>query len=415
MVGERLGDGFTMYRDLYDHTGPLAALVYKWLDFIFGRSRWVHIVVSTILVTIQGSILNNILLRNKAYSENNYLPAFFYVLCSASVLDFFALSPQLMAITFILLSLNQIFRRIDNVITDELFLYCGIYLGLATFFYLPAVVFFVIFLVSFILFSSAIARRLLLFIYGSSAVFVVVWAYFFWHESAGDFLNAFFVAGVQKPKIFYIDYWELLKVGGFLAGSMLVGLTTLVTQRFTNFQQKMQRVMTLFIVAGMIVIIANRELMVPDLIFFVPSIAFFLAYYFLGIRKRIWRFSMPYLVIFGLVIYPYFFIDSKEMQRSIVKNESLLEGRVMGITSGISIYENAEIAGPFLDEYISKQRLENLDYFDEAADLFASLDESDADFIIDEWGVASDIFHRFPKFADRYEQIGPGRYRLISN
>lgn len=415
LVGERLGDGFTMYRDLYDHTGPLSAMVYKWLDFLFGRSRWVHIVFSSILVTVQASILNSILLKNKAFEENNYLPAFFYVICSASVLDFFALSPQLMSITFILLALNQIFRRIDNVITDELFLYSGIYLGLAAFFYLPAVIFFVIFLVSFILFSSAILRRLLLFIYGTFAVFVVVWAYFFWHEAAYDFLNSFFGAGVQKPKIFYLEFVDLLKVGGFLCGVLLLGLTILVTQRSTNFQQKMQRVMTLFIIAGVIAMVVNRELMVADLVFFVPSTAFFLSYYFLGIRRRVWRLTMPYLVVFGLIAYPFLFIDGEELQSSIVQSSEPYTGSVMGITSDISVYRNAHIAGPFLDEYVSRCRLENLEYFDEAPRLFQSLNESDADIILDEWGMAGVIFHRFPSFARRYEQTGPGEYRLISN
>ena len=46
--------------------------------------------------------------------------------------------------TFILLGLHYVFERIANEVTDDLFLYAGIYVGIATLFYpslLPGLLF----------------------------------------------------------------------------------------------------------------------------------------------------------------------------------------------------------------------------------------------------------------------------------
>lgn len=412
LIGERLSDGFTMYKDLFDYTGPLAALVYKWLDVIFGRSRWVHMIFSTLLITIQAGILNNILLKNKTFSENTYIPAFVYVILASSTLDFFALSPQLMALTFILLSLNFIFRRIDNIVTDELFLYSGIFLGLATLFYLPSVVFFVVYLLSFILFSSAIVRRLLLFIYSASAMVLVVWAYFFWYGANWDFLEDYFISGLLKPKHYYLSYLQLFSLSAWLIGTAVIGLSTLFSVRVTNFQQKMQQVMILFLLGAIAVVVIAPDLTTGDLIFFIPSISFFLVYYFLSLRKRIWRVLIPYLIIFGALCYPYFWMKRNDLS-GIIPTEAPLKlpgSRLMGIGTDISVYEHYKLAGPFLDDYVGAKKLEDLDYYSEASRLYEALDDSRADIILDRQGIIPVIFKRFPMFQAQFEPQGNGLY-----
>ncbi|REE00400.1 DUF6427 family protein [Marinoscillum furvescens] len=417
LVGQRLGDGFTMYQELFDSTGPLAVMVYKWLDILFGQNRWPHILLSTLVIILQAGIFNSTLLRNKAYDENHYVAAFLYVVVMSSTGDFLALSPQLMALTFVLLSLNQIFRRIDNVVTDELFLISGLYLGTASLFYLPASVFFFVFLLSFVFFSSAVLRRLLLLIYGALIPVVLVWCYFFWFNAADDFLFDFFVAGLIKPKVFYINYVLLLKVGGLLVAAALLGVSVFVTQRFTNFQQKMQQVMILFFLGGIMVTAITREVSTADLVFLVPSVTFFLVYYLLGLQKRIWKALMPYLIVVALLAYPFWWLHHPELEDLRVDEELPHEesSRIMGIGLDLRQYYGQELAGPFLDPFIGKQKLSGLDYYDEASELYKALDHSHPEVIVDEWGVMDRIFYRFPTLAKRYRPVGEGQYVQVSN
>lgn len=407
LVGQRLGDGYTMYKDLYDTTAPLAAMTYKWLDIVFGQSRWVHIVLSTVLVTLQAAVLNKILIRHKAFNDNTYWPALFYILLASSTGDFFALSPQLISLTFILLSLNHIFRRIDNQVTDELFLFSGLYLGLATLYYLPAAIFFLIFMLSFIFFSSAIPRRLLLLAYGASVGFIPVWGYFFWYNAGYDFLSSFFVAGSVKPREFYITYPELVLTGAFLIGSTLLAMVSGFLQRVTNFQQKMRQVMLLFLIGGIALLFLTRELASADLMFIVPSAAFFMVYFFSGLRRKIWRRVMPPLILGGLVIYT-FVIFLWEPPKSMMiggASHSLTNQRIMGIGLPVTGYQGNELAGPFLDSYLTTQKLDELDYYNTASEVQRTLEISRPDVIVDELSVLGKVFHRFPAFGEQYHAV----------
>lgn len=417
LVGERLGDHFTMYKDLYDHTGPLAAFVYKSLDMVFGRSRWVHIVFSTLLITVQAGVLNSILLKSKAYDENSYVPAFLYVILMSGVVDFFALSPQLLALTFLLMSLKHIFRRIDNVITDELFIYAGLYLGLATCFYLPAVIFFVVFVLSFLIFSTAIARRMLLLIYSSLVVVAIIWVYFFWFGAAWDFIADFFVAGIMKPRFYYIEPLLLAKAAGFLIFVSLISFYVMFTQRGTNFQQKLMQMMVAFFIAGLLVIVLSKDLMTADLVFVIPTLTFFTVYYVFGLKRRVWKTIAPYFLVIGLLGYPVFLIQSDSLSSMIVKDEVMpVEGeRLMCIGCAIEAYASYQIAGPFLDEYVSRSKLDDIDYYDEASHIYEALEQSTPEVIIDRWEEADKLFYRFPKFGERYQRLDDKSYQLKSS
>lgn len=415
LLGERLGNGFVMYSETFDYTGPLSAMIYRWLDFIFGASRWAHIVFSTLLIIIQAGILNSILLKNKAFHENNYLPAFLYVILMSATMDFFVLSPQLMSLTFVILSLNQIFRRIDNIVTDELFLYAGIYTGLATFFYLPAIIYFITFLLSFIVFSTAVFRRLVLFIYGFIIIFLVIAAYYFWYDSLGDLWNDFILAGLFNPKTFFVEYAELLQVSYALLTVLAVSLLVFIRDRFTNFQQNMMRVMVFFIIAAIMAIIIAPELSPADLLFFVPPMAFFLTHYFLGMKKKFIKMTMPFILIGGVLIYPLLIKNSIE-NYIIGETESSIKGKeIMLLGEDLRIYIGNDIASPFIDSFMSKKRLKGLDYFHQASDLYRVIIRSNPQVIIDEWNQVPKMFERFPNLEKRYEKRADGFYWRINS
>lgn len=418
LVGERLSDGYSMYRDLYDHTGPLSALVYKMIDWTFGRSRWVHISLSTLLIVMQSAIFNSVLLRNKAYEENTYLPAFLYVLIMSGIPDFFALSPQLMAVTFVLLSLNQVFRRIDNQVTDELFVSTGLFLGLATCFYFPAVIFFLIFLLSFILFSSAVPRRLLLLAYTILTVFAVVWTYFFWIGAGTDFIHDFVYSAFLSPKSSYLNLEEILRISAVLILIAVIGFSVLFTMRSTNYQQKMQQVMISLFVAAFFVMMLTRELMPADLVFFVPTLSFFLVYYFINLKRRFWRFLIPYGILIALLANPWWIVRNGVLDHFTVKKQlnTNPEKSLMGLGVNLEMYAEYKLAGPFLDDYISKQKLDDINFYDEASEVYESLNSSEPQLIVDEYGIMDEVFHRFPQIALRYTQTGEKTYeRKISN
>ncbi|XOV92647.1 MAG: hypothetical protein ACFHWX_20875 [Bacteroidota bacterium] len=416
LLGSWLSQDHLIYADSYDYTGPLSAFVYKWLVILFGTGRWVHIILSTILIILQAGILNTIFIRNKAFHENTYVIAFLYVILMSGVMDFYTLSPQLMAITFIIISINNIFRRIDNQATDEMFLTSGFYTGIATFFYLPAAIFLISYLISFLLFSTAIARRLILLSFGALIVYLIIWGYFFWYGADSHFHESFFEAGFLRDKIFYLRYTEFFIQSAAILFSAFLSLSILFTSRFTNFQQKIQRVMLIFLISAFGCILLSPELSGAEIIFTIPSIAFFLTHYVLLLRRRWTRALIPHLLILLILVFPFIWMKHLRIDELFVKGDSpYQEERIMLIGSDLSIYKGNTIASPFIDEYVSRKRMEGLKYYNDATKIFDTMQSANADIIIDRWDYFPKMIEIFPELGKQYSKEAKNVYRKINN
>ncbi len=145
IVGERLGEGVLLYVNLWDETGPLAALVYGFIDIIFGRSVLSYRILGLILFFIQAAYFNISLLRHKILTEYNYVPSLVYAILGMLVFNQITLSPALMGLSFILPAFDNLFfhlqarKRFDAQLVN-----IGILTGIASLFYIPFVYFMII-------------------------------------------------------------------------------------------------------------------------------------------------------------------------------------------------------------------------------------------------------------------------------
>ena len=417
LIGERLAEGFEMYSETFDYTGPLSAVTYKLLDLIAGRSRWIHWVASTLTIVVQAGILNIILLRNQAFSDNNYFPALFYVLAAFAISDSYALSPQLMSLTFILLSLNNIFRRIDNEATDELFLFAGLYLGIAALFYLPAVVYFVFLLVSLLLFTSPALRRLILFFYGLLLPVLLTFCYFYWFDAHWAFFDSYFARGFLAAKSYAIGGIDFLISSSLFMTWLLISLWLIFRKgKFANYQAKIQQVMGMLMIAAVTVLWVDVEFGPYHLFLFVPSVSFFLTQFILLLEKRIFQLVVPYLIVLTFALTPFilrqFAVNEKiEMEPYEMKNVKE-RARVMSFDQELAIYQNYAIATPFIDRQLSQQWLGRLDYFQSATHLYEVIKASDPDVIVGEGPVISKLFDRFEPLKSEFKRNGDHLERI---
>lgn len=415
LLGEWLNQGFKMYSQTFDYTGPIAVFFYKYLNLIFGRSEFVHYGISSIIIIFQSGIFNQLLLKNKAYDENGYLPAFLYIILMVSVPDFMTLSPQLLSLTFVLLALRNVLRRIDNQVTDELFLNSGIFIGAATMIYLPAVVFFLVFLFSLILFSSAVARRLLLYLFSFLLVFTLCALYFYWRGDFWIFVESYvsqnLLLEVESP----LSGLEVLAlVAPFILIFILSIFKTWSSGRPTNFQQKIQQVIWLMLFGAVATFFLSNEKSMHELVFVVPVIAYFWTHYFMLLRKRIFRFIMPGLLIFGMIgysCYGYLYL-TKPME---VKKQNVIGPNTMILGSNLDYYLDQKILTPCFNEHLSQGAFDGLNYYISAGELYKLIDRANPELILDEMDIMSEVRERFPELSSRYQQEGRNSYRRISN
>jgi len=400
LLGEWLDSGFSMYSQTFDYTAPLSAWTYQVIDFIFGRSRTAHWFISGGLVFFQAVMFNKTLLRNKVLPESNYVAAFLYIIFSIATFDFFSLSPQLMSLTFVVVSIDHLIRKMDNVAGDELFLFPGFYLGIAGLFYLPSVAFFLVFLVALILITRASIRRLMLFIYGWSTAYLIVILLLYMDGGLAEFGSAYFVE-IVRDKIFYLSYFELLQWTAIPSLIFVLALFVTLGKREGSLHAKTQQFMMLVFLASIGVLLISGTLSGTELVFFIPVFTFFITNYFLNIKRRFWRWVIPHVLIAGSIAAPYLGLENGSFADRLIVDEAsdinLKDKRIMIIGPLSSTYLNGRIAGPFLDEGIGRRRLEDLDFYLKSQVFLEIFRKSKPDLVIDEWGAMEKIEHRFPE------------------
>lgn len=415
LLGEWLNKGFFLYSEAYDYTGPLAAFIYKALDQLFGRSAFAHHAINAIIVVLQAGIFNQILLKNKAYDENSYVPAFLFMIIMVMVPDFMALSPQLLSLTFILLAFRNVLRRIDNQVTDELFLNSGVFIGIATMIYLPAAVYYLVFLVSLILFSSAVLRRLLLYSFGFLLTFSLCALYFYWIGTLPVFIDSFLVSSLLQSSSELLNSRELLFLAApFLLVFMIAVLKTWGAARLTNYQQKIQQVIWLMFLGGIGAALLSNEKAGNEFVYTVPVIAYFLTHYFILLRRKIFRRVMPFLLLSAMIGYS-FYVYATLLGGTVVLSEIPAKEGTMVLGERLDYYKEIEVNTPCFNQALSEKAFAGLNYYEDASRIFDLVRRADPQFIIDEMNVIEPLFHRFPSLEKDYKKISATSYQKISN
>lgn len=423
IVGQAMNNGKMMYQDIWHDIGPFSAFVYQVVDLLFGQSQLAYQLLSILLVFAQAAIFNRLLLINKAFNENSYVPALIYVTCMSANFEFLTLSPMLMSITFMLLAINNIFKRIDNFTKDELFLYTGLYLGASTLFYFPSFVFFISTLLSLILFTSAIPRRLILMTFGYLQVLGVAALYYYWHDTGREFYFQFLTSAFWLERLHFLNGQQLFRISLCLGVFLLISFFKLYSRNYyVNFQVKFQSVILLSLVAAFGTLFLQPRLSATHLIAFIPGVAFFLSHLFLLIEKK-FKAEILFLV-FLITLFTYQqlidkelkwigqLVDYSDLQITMPDDVAITNKKVLVLGDNLGYYTDNSLATPYLNWQLSQLHLNNLDYYDTLTEVFDNFNEDPPEVIIDISGMAPALFSKMPTIGSKYLRSGSLTYVL---
>jgi len=403
LLGEWLSSGFYMYSQTFDDTAPLAAWTYELLDYLFGRSRAAHWVFSTLLIYIQAAYFNRTVIRNKVFREPNYVVAFIYVLLSFATIDFFALSPQLMSLTWVVVAIDHLVRRLDNEASDSLFLFPGFYLGLAGLFYMPSLAFFVIFLLAMVLIIRAKTRRIILFVYGLLASFLIVIFFLYLQGGLQEFWRVYFDE-LFRSRDYRIGLWNLLIWVSLTILMFFIGLVQSYRNSQSNLFSRTQQFMLLVLLAVVVVMLTGSNLAGPQLVFLIPCFAFFITDYFINLRRRFWRWLLPHLVIVSLLMVPYLSLTYGQWTDRTYATTSAApatDEKVMVIGAVGKEYLEGRMASPCFDARITDRRLGDLDYYNRATVWLEIFSRAQPDRVIDRKNIMEKMEYRFPEIKEQ--------------
>lgn len=400
LIGEALNSGKVLYKDLISPIAPLSAWIYMGVEFIFGKSVLALQILSLLLVTYQFSLFNNIMLRNKAYNENSYIPALIYALMMLAFYDFFTLSPALISLTFILLVLDNIYLRIENKLQDATILKTGIFMGLAVLFYLPSIFFLVATLLSFALLTSLVLRRYLLFLYGFTFPFAVVLIYFYWQDGIEALYTQWIKFNFLDSLAPIIDLQSVLIIAGIPTIIFVIALyKTFSATRFTNYQLRVQQVMFIMFLAAFGSWWIS-ELQAPfELIVFVPSFAFFIIHLIFQFKKKLRAeiFTLIFSILIITTTYSIYYQNSYFHQfgnfNELKSKKSFYEGMVKGKSTMIlggqtDMYLTAKKIGTrFYHPLLSEVVLNEMSEKEQVIALYDDIQKHQPEIILDFLGI----------------------------
>ena len=172
--------------------GVLSEMVYTWV----GSQQIISHVIAIVLLMIQGFIVNGIAINHRLSNEVNLFPGLFYVLMACLIPDFLYLSPVLLANTFFLIALNELFVTYKNPACADRIFNAGFWVGVASLFYFPYLFFLFVLIIGHNILRAFNFQELFMILIGMLMPYLLTGLYFFWFNQLDVFWEHQFVRNI---------------------------------------------------------------------------------------------------------------------------------------------------------------------------------------------------------------------------
>ncbi len=419
VLGERLSEGYLLYVDVIDDTGPLSAGVFTGLHLLFGRSPIAYILLGKIFVLFQIYYWNSTLIKYRVFDETTYLPAIVLAALFHFSFDLMYLSPTLLGSTFLLLAFGQLFSHtVLQKESSESTLLIGIYGGLAAGFHWNFVFFLPFIAFTGLAISSFTIRQLFLSIMGFLLPILLIFVFYFWKDGLEQALQVWPIV-FTYPIYGYQPTLSWLAPGAFPMLLALIGFTISSFFRGATINQQKQRqliVIWLLFSAGLFFLVKNNASY--QLVVFLPALSYFISQFFL-------QFGWTPLIrpaFFGLVLVmpiltSYYWTDRTAVDTTyfvVATDETGLPQKtgVMVLEDDPSPYLTTSLEGPFLNYNMSISYLKKEKTLPQKAQVFQMIRRQLPKKVLDKEGHFKNLLEELPALKEFYSETNPGIYSL---
>lgn len=422
LLGEKLADGNLLYKQVWDTTAPFSAFTFGVIHFLFGKSFFAYRIIALGLTFFYSLYFSRILINNNIYLEKTYVPAIIFSLLNCLFIDLFTLSPPLLGLAFILLSLDYMFKLLDKGLQDNQFYNIGFLIGIAALFYLPFASFLVFVMFTMFLYSNTSLRKYLLTVLGFLFPYLTVFIFYSMYYGLDNFFYMYIISFLTIDKFIPvgIENQALLLIVPVLLVVFAMG-KLLVAPRFINYQQKTQQMMFFYLITAGLSYFLIIDIVPSHLILAIPGFTFFATHYFLLIRKKIFT-EIAFLLFMGaipfLALGIYFklidnnFIDYQDMLVSLKEKDKIRNKKIVVLGGDVSPYVDNSLATPYLNWNLSKNHFERLRYFEVVLDAYKNFKGEMPEYIIDQSKSAKKLFDQIPAIEKNYQKCGENIYCL---
>lgn len=419
VLGERLSEGFILYQDVIDDTGPISAGFLAFVHFLFGRSILAYELIGRLLVLFQIVYWNTILIRYRVFEENTYLPAIIMAALFHFSFDMVGLSPALLGSTFLVLALGQLFSQtVLQKETSESTLLIGLYGGIATGFHLNFGIFLPYMIFTGIAISGFSFRQLILSLVGFFLPILLIFVFYFWNNGLSETLQIWpLIFTYEKYAYQPIISWAIL--GAFPILLALVGYFYSAVLRGSTVNQQKQRQLTIiWLIFSFLEFFLLKRQASFELVIFLPALTYMITQFFLNMGKGLIGKLAFFLLLFGLPVAGWWYWNGESNSGSayFVKQKpeaSFKSGeKIMVLSNDPSPFLNASLGGPFLNYQLTKSYLASEKTLAEKAKIFQNLITQKPVAVLDPDGNFRSLVEELPALKKLYQETEPGVFRL---
>jgi len=414
LIGEKLLDGSPLYTGIIDSTAPLAGWTDAILSFVFGRSVLARHILAVIILFLQAGFFGMILVEKKAFAENTYIPSLVFVILYFFSFDTLSLSPELIGFGFVLLGLNKLIKEIEfREQRDQTILKLGLFLSLSTLFVFSFVVYLLGAIVILILFTRTPARKFFLMIIGFLLPHLIIASLYYLTDGSSALWKYYYLPNLNLSSVHFISFNSILWLTAVPLFFLLISLVMLNREaRLTKYQSQLVQAMFVWMFFSFLQVLYTKDLRPQSLITLIPGFSFFIAHYFLLIRRR--RLAEINAWVLLLLIVSVSFLARYNALSSVdytllhvPEGKSDVTGqRLLVLDNDIKIYKDNRSATPFLNWTLSKDIFANADYYENVVEVYRGITEDQPDMIRDKDDLLKPFLGRIPELRKMYVRKG---------
>lgn len=425
LVGERLHAGALLYREVYDHTAPLAAACYGLLDLVLPRSWFLYRLLALALVLMQAIRLSQVLNRYNAHPERSYLAALTYVLLASVTTELDTLSPLLLGQTFVVFALSALLPTTREGYDSSRLFRAGFLLGLGALCYLPLAWLLLLGLFAVISFAANSFRSFLLLLCGFAFPYAVVATFFLYTDALPLFRQLHL-----EPMLNWAAGADALPRGLQLQLLILPGVVVLLAllRMFTSslglvFQVKFQQLMLVWLAVALIMGAALRAA-APGLLAVLLAPAAYFSLFLWQRTRRAWVAEVLLLAVIGAVVVVRYRTvlaldgllhlpsEARYAARPEPRYAALQGQQLLVLGPGRGAYVQNHAATPYVDWTLAKREFGHLNEYAAVFRLAQNITQPPP-YLIDEAGLLPELRYKLPAVFGRYERTSTPRiYRL---
>jgi len=417
VLGERLSEGFILYRDVYDTTAPLAASFYWILDLAFGRNVLVYRTLSAALLFLQGIRLNATFNQQGLLPDKSYLPTLLYFVFGSIFFELDTLSPLLIGQTFLIFALPYLINPPKENTSNSRLFKGGFLLGLAALCHLPLMLFILFAFFAVILFAFNTFRSFLLLLCGFLFPYTVVFTFFLYTGALPNFIQYNLLSGWNFYLALLLPPLDLIKI--LIVPILLLAYAVffaIVRAPGLNYQLKFLQLMLLWLPVALLAVIAGQHISTISWLLFLPALAYFGSFSFLRAAKG-WITEPLFLILFGVVMLLRYYqllpptkytqLDTSQItvQQDARYNE-VKNARILVLGDDYNYYAANQAATPYINWQLAQEDFGQLNTYYAVFKIVRNITVSRPDYIVDEARLMPQLQHKAPLEFSRYRQKG---------